>query len=222
MKFLSSRAISVVLLVAASASASALSVVHARRSVGAYECPTAQIVQSQTIKVGEENVNLTTYVCLDQSLRHVRRENSAAESVTADAKRSSSSDPLGALLQRDDALPVIGCKELSASQCQCDVGNFFCDCYNAGGGTPEPGDCSILADLLPGIDDPPTIIIQPDEIVSADFQTCRFQIVNFGPLAVEFCWDVVGITGMVPSQQCLEDGGVQCSAKDGEFEFFFF
>jgi len=189
------------LLVGATA-VSAVSV-HTRRGVGVSSldlCPTAQIVQTQLISVGEHTVNRTTFACPDGSLRK-----------TPSTKRNSvRSSPFQAFEKRNAA----ECRT-AAPECQCGQA-FVCECQDVTAQPPVSSDCTTLADSTAILAQTggSTFLVDSDNFELISFQTCALEFTNESSMTLEYCWDELGSTGTLVNQECFENGAGTAAACD--------
>jgi len=179
---------------------------------GLAKCPTSQIVTTQTIKVGNNEINRTTFACPDNSLR-------AASQTTPNVSKAL---PTSAFTNVKNAtLPKRNAAECrtAAPECQCGQ-DFVCACQNVTATAPVPGDCAILIDSASAIAQVtgPTFLVEPDNFELITFGTCALEWSNLGCDTLEYCWDELAATGGVVNQLCFETAGAgtaaACTAND--------
>jgi len=208
MKFLSSQLLSVVLLGATAASAAS---VLSRRGAGISSlevCPTAQVVQTQLIQVGEHTVNHTTFACPDTSLRK-----------TPSKKRSSARSFPGGF-QAFEKRNAAECRT-PAPECQCGQ-DFVCECQDVTADAPVSSDCTTLAETAAVIAQVqgPTFLTQPDNFELISFQTCALEFTNEGTSTLEYCWDELASTGTLVNQECFENNAGTAASCDADDDLF--
>jgi len=178
------------------------------------KCPTAQVVTTQTINIGNGlSINRTTFACPDQSLRQASQTPPPASKqipTNVVGKR----DSIFAAFEKRNA---VECRT-PAPECQCGQ-DFSCSCQNVTAQAPASSDCAILIDSTQAIAQAagPTFLVQPDNFELVTFGTCALEWTNFGCDTLEYCWDELGSTAGVVNQLCFEQGGgtaAACNADD--------
>ncbi|KLO16867.1 hypothetical protein SCHPADRAFT_901185 [Schizopora paradoxa] len=167
------------------------------------KCPTAKVVTTTTIQVGNAQVNRTTFACPDDSLRQ------ASQNPPPSTKQL----PTGSFARRNAA----ECRN-PAPECQCGQ-SFVCNCQNVTATAPLSTDCATLisATQVVAQAEGPTFTVEPDNFELISFGTCALEWTNFACETLEYCWDELGNTGGVVNQLCFEQGGgtaAACNAND--------
>ncbi|KAL5480359.1 hypothetical protein ACEPAI_1629 [Sanghuangporus weigelae] len=157
---------------------------------GLADCPSVAVVDSVTINVDGNEIQSTTFQCMDADL--------SERAVTHSLPRSLLSSPLD-LLRRNAA----ECKT-PAPECQCGL-QSGCSCPQSTARAPDNGDCLTLIDSLQVISQlvGTTFIVPSQGLELLQFQTCAIEWINLSSLTLEYCWDELGTLASITNQQCL-------------------